>query len=444
MAWLNWTKKNKGTPAALPKVQRQTALAPTSREAVLGQVGQGLAVTLIQVLRDNEIPAVVVGGYIAPRYISIGIQMHKGYSKCWNKIPWLMKPLEVESGVPNITTSTEDGIFYFQFPILDKQYQRRINRIDEGIWETDIVAVGGLGQTVRFLMDDVNVHTCVSGMTGSGKSVMIDSYLHAAVQTHSTNDLKVVLIDPHGDHYLFHDEEHLIFRAAVSVAEAKGVAEYLYDELQTRLQKPARSRAGLSKLLVVFDEGNSQDMLKDPDVFEPFKAMAKEGRKAKIHLLMGIHDPNYTEYKGIVDEMTNKMLGRVERPMASGQHGAGLNLHRLMSGGDFKYVAPGVEPIRVQGAYLPHSAGRYLKRKELPSSPKGGGSFGESRPVGRPAAQASPIVVSWMLAKGTVNVTEDLAKTAVGDWVKSSVYRASLEFSKSVESEWPKWANTSL
>ena len=154
-------------------------------------------------------------------------------------------------------------------------------------------------------------HALVAGTTGSGKSVLLETWLEALCRTHSPEDLRLVLLDfkggaslsrflehPHTDCLLTDLDEAAALRALRSITAEVGRRELhlsragcrdidaLLDRSRT---DPAIVR--LPRLLVVIDEFHVLTGL-GPHVVAQFERLTAVGRSLGVHIVLATQRPS--------------------------------------------------------------------------------------------------------------------------------------------------------
>ena len=154
-------------------------------------------------------------------------------------------------------------------------------------------------------------HALVAGTTGSGKSVLLETWLEALCRTHSPEDMRLVLLDfkggaslsrfvryPHTDCLLTDLDEAAALRALRSItAEVSRRELHLsrakcrdIDELLDRSRTdPAVAR--LPRLLVVIDEFHVLTGL-GPHVVAQFERLTAVGRSLGVHIVLATQRPS--------------------------------------------------------------------------------------------------------------------------------------------------------
>lgn len=154
-------------------------------------------------------------------------------------------------------------------------------------------------------------HALVAGTTGSGKSVLLETWLDGLCRTHSAAELRLVLLDfkggaslsrfltrPHTDCVITDLDEAAALRAVRSITAeitrrerhlAGAGCRDLEDLLERALVDP--SIAPLPRLLVVIDEFHVLTSL-GPHVVTAFEHLTAVGRSLGVHIVLATQRPS--------------------------------------------------------------------------------------------------------------------------------------------------------
>ena len=156
----------------------------------------------------------------------------------------------------------------------------------------------------------------VSGTTGSGKSIFINSMLVTLMMRNSPESVKFVLFDPKTvELSKYRDEPHLLCPIVHTADEAKRVLEKLYEEMEFRYSRFYDTQSsniteyneeaeeyGVEKLpyiIVVIDE--YADLVDaDKSIANPIISLAQKARAAGIHLVIATQRPSTNVITGVL------------------------------------------------------------------------------------------------------------------------------------------------
>lgn len=219
------------------------------------------------------------------------------------------------------------------------------NPRDGGRW---IAGKNEYGQTIRPQLNDATASFLISGATGSGKSIALQS---AVLQLSRDPDNRIVLIDGKFGESLRH-VAHLrgvVGPVAVDAAHVRAALGWVCIEMCRRYQ--TGDSAG--RLIVAFDE--FQEFVSDNVITGLMKKIAAQGRAAGVHLLAATQHPTVGAFgdPSTRRNLVGKLALRVGDPDASrvAVGGASPRADYLLGAGDCYAVGPGAVH-RVQIAYV--------------------------------------------------------------------------------------------
>jgi len=200
-------------------------------------------------------------------------------------------------------------------------------------WDLDSVPVRGLllglndkGGQLCMKLDDSAPHCAVIGMTGSGKSTLMQTMALSA----QLNGQALALFDPSGGLWPFSGHPRVwrggLFRDVDHIAWGLGgLADRKSDGLLT----------------VIVDEAPTL-IAEEPAIGKRLTRIAREGRHHGLRLILGAQDPLSSELRAL-NNMTKRLVGKVASKqaayLATGQQGTGAE--SLRGRGDFLAVGGG-------------------------------------------------------------------------------------------------------
>jgi hypothetical protein len=437
-------------PVATP-ANRPQAVALRGRPGPPPELLNFYVASVAEVLARMQITCKIVKWFNSPRFISIGITLGDPtlYAKATQKDT--LNAIAHKAGVQHVLfehkqiklkDGTHLGVILYQLPVPDGP---------SPMWgDADVcplcIGIGSNADPV-LLEEDVwdRGHVMVAGATGSGKSVLITAIMYALAQKYPPDQLGFILIDPHGDHYLWANEAHMLGPVAENPLQIASALSAAAHEARRRVKTKEwiKHPDKLKRLVVVIDEADgSEAFAKDiPELLKYGQAIATDGRKAKVNLILGTHRPSYAELKHVVDACTTRFLGNVSSAPLSGQFGAGLRLHWLMGKGDYIRQI-GDQTTRFQSVFTRRGLVRSLDRHPKPLKPfplpeklqlNGDMTVAiqDVVPKNSPLRQIDPQVLAFVLKAGTDQTTPN----AVAQALDVPVFRASVNhiLAKNVE-----------
>ena len=218
-------------------------------------------------------------------------------------------------------------------------------------------------------------HLLISGATGMGKSVCINTILTSLLYKASPDELKFILIDPKMVEFRgFAELPHLLVPVVTEAKEAAASLMWATEEMERRYEliekaevrnidayneKVSNDKSAeiLPKIVIVIDElADLMMQVKDP-VEDLIMRIAQKARAAGIHLIIGTQRPSVQVITGclkanIPSRITCKVTSQVDSRTVLDMAGA----EKLLNRGDMLYwPVDKTMPIRVQGAFISDS-----------------------------------------------------------------------------------------
>ena len=216
-------------------------------------------------------------------------------------------------------------------------------------------------------------HLLVSGTTGSGKSVFVNSIITTLIMRMSPADLRIVLVDPKRvEMNKYKDIPHLLCPVVNEPQEAYVLMKRLVDEMEDRYRRfemadcstnvkeynEYAEEHGIEKMyyiLAVLDEyADLNDNCKE--LAGPVQSLCQKARAAGIHLMIATQRPTVNVITGTIKA---NLSTRVALSAASGQDSMVVldqyGAEDLMGNGDMLVKSPLVSrsgPMRLQGCYI--------------------------------------------------------------------------------------------
>ncbi len=228
-------------------------------------------------------------------------------------------------------------------------------------------------------------HLLVSGTTGSGKSVFMNSLISGLIFHKSPKELRFLMIDPKMIELSpYNGIPHLLKPVITDVEEAKNLLLWAEKEMDRRYQifadmqsknivsfnqavKKGSKRAIEGRLnkkidwnfeempyiVIVIDELADLMLTQRQEVERPITRIAQKARAAGIHMVMATQRPSSDIVTGLIKtnfptRVSFKVSSNIDSRTILDQPGA----EKLLGNGDMLYMAQGKAIERLQGSFM--------------------------------------------------------------------------------------------
>lgn len=238
-------------------------------------------------------------------------------------------------------------------------------------------------------------HMLVAGTTGSGKSVLVNSFLMSMLLKYTPDELKLVLIDPKQLELAnYGDIPHLLTPVITDMKDAVAALTWCVNEMERRYQlmsglrvrklsefnkkvvqaeadgeplfdpfwkindsvsqsKPPKLKP-LPTIVIVADEFADMIMQLGKTAEEPIVRLAQKSRAAGIHLLLATQRPTVNVVTGLIKaNIPSRVALRVNSKVDSRTIIEEGGAEDMLGHGDMMFIGPNQNsPERVHGAYV--------------------------------------------------------------------------------------------
>ncbi len=238
-------------------------------------------------------------------------------------------------------------------------------------------------------------HMLVAGTTGSGKSVLVNSFLLSMLLKYTPDELRLMLIDPKQLELAnYADIPHLLTPVITDMTEATAALNWCVTEMERRYQLMSLLRVRklsefnkkvneaeqtgqpiidplwnandsvsitsapklkpLPQIVVVADEFADMMMQLGKTAEEPIVRLAQKARAAGIHLILATQRPVATVVTGLIkSNVPSRVALRVNSAVDSRIIIEESGAEDMLGHGDMMFLAPGKNTTeRVHGAYV--------------------------------------------------------------------------------------------
>jgi len=214
-------------------------------------------------------------------------------------------------------------------------------------------------------------HVLVAGTTGSGKSVLINSFITSLLFRTSPNELKLIIVDPKRVELAdYNDVPHLLTPIIVDVEKILSALRWAITEMDRRYklfsQAQVRNISGYNELsgfqalpyiVIIVDELADLMSFAPVEVEDAIIRLAQMARATGIHLVLATQRPSVDVITGLIKanipcRIAFNVSSMVDSRVILDQPGA----EKLLGQGDMLYLPPDVsKPVRIQGVFTSDS-----------------------------------------------------------------------------------------
>ncbi|OGH14996.1 MAG: hypothetical protein A2860_00935 [Candidatus Levybacteria bacterium RIFCSPHIGHO2_01_FULL_37_33] len=211
-------------------------------------------------------------------------------------------------------------------------------------------------------------HVLIAGTTGSGKSVLINSFISSLLFRAAPSEVRLILIDPKRVELAgYNGIPHLMTPVIVEVEKILASLKWAMDEMDRRYKKFAESAvrnidsynelAGFQSLpyIVIFVDELADLMAFAPvEVEDAIARLAQMARATGIHLVVSTQRPSVDVITGLIKanipcRIAFNVSSMVDSRVIIDTPGA----EKLLGRGDMLYIPPDqAKPTRIQGAFI--------------------------------------------------------------------------------------------
>ena len=211
-------------------------------------------------------------------------------------------------------------------------------------------------------------HVLIAGATGSGKSVLLNSWISSFLFRTRPEDLRMILVDPKRvELSIYNDIPHLLTPVIVDAEKIISALKWTVGEMESRYKVFAKAGArniesynatpGVEKrpyILFIIDE------LADLMIFAPGEAeelitrVAQMSRATGIHLILATQRPSVDVITGLMKaniptRVAFNVSSMIDSRVIIDMPGA----EKLLGRGDMLYLPPDkAKPVRIQGPFI--------------------------------------------------------------------------------------------
>lgn len=229
-------------------------------------------------------------------------------------------------------------------------------------------------------------HVLIAGTTGSGKSVMINSWIASLLFRTTPNEVKLILVDPKRVELIgYNGIPHLLTPVIVDVDKILSALKWALSEMDRRYKLFAevgvRNIDGYNELsgfqalpyiVILVDELADLMAYAPVEVEDAITRLAQMARATGIHLVVATQRPSVDVITGLIKanipaRLAFNVSSMIDSRVIIDMPGA----EKLLGRGDMLYIPPDqAKPTRIQGTFVSEQEVvklvEFLKKKGLP------------------------------------------------------------------------------
>lgn len=328
-----------------------------------------------QTLMSFDIDAKVMDAFIGPSVVQYALDIPLGIkvSKVETLSPNLALALGVDSQAVRIETIPGTTYLGIEVP-RNKRDEVKIRELieSEEMQEKKTLPVT-VGKDIhgKSVIGDIQKmpHLLIAGATGSGKSILTNSFIVTMLMNRTPDELRMILVDPKQVELSdYNGIPHLLTPVITEMDKVVNALKWLVTEMERRYTTLAKSQvrdiggyntklgfAAMPYIVVVIDE--MADMMMTANRVEAETAIVRLAQKARavgIHLILATQRPSVNVITGLIKA---NIPGRIGMSVTSGVDSRvildDVGAESLMGKGDLLYKAPDKsKSARLQGGFV--------------------------------------------------------------------------------------------
>ncbi len=211
-------------------------------------------------------------------------------------------------------------------------------------------------------------HALIAGATGSGKSILLHSFISNLLFRASPHEIKFIMIDPKRVELpRYNGIPHLLTRVIVDPEKALPALKWAIAEMDRRYKLFENANArdidaynelsgfqALPYILIVVDELADLMILAPAEVEKTITRLAQMSRATGLHLILATQRPSVDILTGLIKanipcRIAFNVTSQVDSRVIIDQVGA----EKLLGRGDMLYLpADASKPVRIQGVFV--------------------------------------------------------------------------------------------
>lgn len=211
-------------------------------------------------------------------------------------------------------------------------------------------------------------HVLIAGQTGSGKSVLLNSWIASFLFRTTPSELKLILVDPKRVEFIqYNGVPHLLTPVIVEPDKVISALKWATKEMDRRYKQFAQVGArniemyneisgfqALPYIIIIIDELADIILFAPADVEDNICRIAQMARATGIHLIIATQRPSVDVLTGLIKaNIPCRISFAVSSMIDSRVIIDGPGAEKLLGRGDMLYIPPDqAKPTRIQGAFI--------------------------------------------------------------------------------------------
>ena len=211
-------------------------------------------------------------------------------------------------------------------------------------------------------------HVLIAGTTGSGKSVLVNSWISSILFRASPEEVKMIMVDPKRVELVgYNDIPHLMTPVIVEMDKTLSALKWATNEMDNRYKEFAKvgvkniegynNLAGFQRLpyiLIFIDELADLMSFAPVEVEDAICRLAQMARATGIHLILATQRPSVDVITGLIKaNVPTRIAFNVSSMIDSRVILDSPGAEKLLGRGDMLYVPPDqAKPTRIQGTFV--------------------------------------------------------------------------------------------
>lgn len=329
-----------------------------------------------QTLASFSIDAEVAEAYIGPSVVRYALSIPLGtkVSKISGLSPTLALGLGVDSSAVRVDTIPGTTYLGIEVPRQNRDFVQIRELIEaqlEAEKKSNLPVTIGKDIDGKAIIGDIQKmpHLLIAGATGSGKSILTNSFITTLLMNRTPDELRLILVDPKQVELMdYNGIPHLLTPVITDMDKVVNALKWAVNEMEHRYGVLANKQvrnieeynkklgfAAMPYIVVVIDE--MADMMMTANKVEAENAIVRLTQKARavgIHLILATQRPSVNVITGLIKA---NVPARIGMSVASNTDSRVIldasGAESLMGKGDLLYNSPGVAKMqRLQSPFI--------------------------------------------------------------------------------------------